>query len=437
VKLDQLAQQSGWKSKGNENRTHDIESILNVVQKFNASLVLSEVLDLVLDEALRISGAQRGFVMLADKERKLRFVVGRDAKGNAIPEEKFQVSSGVLEDVYRTGESLCVENALSDQRFERRQGIVNVQLNTITCSALQTPEDTIGVIYVDSMYLQPINKGDVLHNVEILAGQAAIAIQNAKLYQDLKTAYEELKLANQQIIASKRMAIMAEIAAEVSHELKNLVGIVLLNLQRLQLRMEKLSPEQILTIVNSATDDARKLRNFAENMMTRAHASANLRPHNLNQVVSDFVEFVHTLPKFRKHEISASLAEELPPVEIDLDRIQQVMLNLVNNATDAAPEASIVFSTEHDKEKGHVRLSIADDGPGIKKSAREKLFKERITTKESGHGYGLPTCKQILESHGGSIELDDGHPRGAKFVLSFPVAKQQATSDGSAMAGAV
>ncbi len=414
-----------------------MERILNAVRKISASLDLSNVLGIVIDEALRISGAQRGFLMLANEERKLRFVVGRDTKGNAIPGEEFQVSSGVLADVYRTGESLCVESALHDKRFEGRRSIMNLQLNTVICAPLRTPEDTIGVIYVDGEYMQPISKAEVLHDVEILAGQAAIAIQNAQLYRDLKAANEELKLANQQIIASERMAIKGEIAAEVSHELKNLVGIVLLNLQRLQLRMGKLTPDQILAIVNSATDDARKLRDFAENMMTRAHTSANLPLHDLNKVVGDFVEFVHALPKFRKHEITASLAAELPQVEIDLDGIQQVLLHLVNNAAEAGPTASIALSTEVDKEKGQVWLSVADDGPGIEESVREKLFKARITTKEGGYGYGLPICKQILESHGGSIALDDAYAHGTKFVLSFPVAKAQASSNNSSAARAV
>ena len=232
MKLDQLVHKNGWKPKDDGTRTNDLESILNVVQKINTTLVLSEVLELVIDEALSITGAQRGSLMLADDDGKLRFVVGRDQKGEAIPEERFHVASSVLEDVYRTGESLCVENALHDQRFERRQSVMNLQLNTIICSALRTNDKTIGVIYVDSKYIQPINKGEILHYFEILAGQAAIAIQNAKLYQDLKATYEELKLANQQIIASDRMAAKGEIAAEVSHELKNLVGIVMLNLQR-------------------------------------------------------------------------------------------------------------------------------------------------------------------------------------------------------------
>ena len=423
MKLDQLVHKNGWKPKDDETRTNDLESILNVVQKINTTLVLSEVLELVIDEALSITGAQRGSLMLADDDGKLRFVVGRDQKGVAIPEERFHVSSSVLEDVYRTGESLCVENALHDQRFERRQTVMNLQLNTIICSALKTNNGTIGVIYVDSKYIQPINKGEILHYFEILAGQAAIAIQNAKLYQDLKATYEELKLANQQIIASNRMAAKGEIAAEVSHELKNLVGIVMLNLQRLQLRMNKLTLEQMRAIVDSAVGDVRKLRTFSENMMTRAHVTAKLRPHDLNQVTSEFVEFVKALPKFRGHEISSEFAPDLPGVEIDQDQIRQVLLNLVNNAAEVGSDVCIRFATRSDDATSQVLLSVSDNGPGIDEAVQEKLFKERVTTKESGHGYGLPICKQILESHGGSIELESSYDSGASFILRLPARK--------------
>jgi len=107
-------------------RTRDLEMILNVVRKVNTSLVLSDVLDLVLDEAIRITKAERGFLMLADAEQKLEFVTGRTSTGESIHAENFQVSSSVLDDVFTMGESLFVEDALNDGRFELRQSVLEL-----------------------------------------------------------------------------------------------------------------------------------------------------------------------------------------------------------------------------------------------------------------------------------------------------------------------
>jgi len=101
---------------------------------------------------------------------------------------------------------------------------MNLELQTIICSSLQTRDEKIGVIYVDSKFIQAVDKASIVNLFEILAGQAAIAIKNARLYENLKRAYEDLTQANQHIIQSERMAMKGELAAEVSHELKKPCG---------------------------------------------------------------------------------------------------------------------------------------------------------------------------------------------------------------------
>ncbi len=410
--------------KCSESRMRDLELILNIVRKINTSLILSDVLELVLDEAIRITKADRGFLMLADEDRDLQFVVARNAGGRSLRAENFQVSSSVLEDVFTTGESLCIENALNDERFERRKSILNLELQTIICSPLRTPEETIGVIYVDSKYIQPVDKADILYLFEILAGQAAIVIKNARLYQDLKTAYEDLKHANEQIIKSERMAMKGEVAAEVSHELKNLIAVVLLQLHCLQRRLGKSSEEEIRQMLEKTCVAARKIQGFSESLLTRSRASAKLLPTNPNEVIRVFYDFIKVLPKFKQSQLSLVPAEYVPDIEMDVDQIQQVLLNLVNNAVEACAEAMIELRTDYDVIRDAVLISVRDNGPGIDETIKDKLLNERITTKVDGHGYGLPICKQIVEHHGGSLRVESRKNEGAKFTLAIPVKRR-------------
>jgi signal transduction histidine kinase len=406
----------------------DLETILNIVRTINTSLVLNDVLQLVTDEAIRVAKAERGFLMLAGKNGGLEFVIGRNARGESIRAESFQVSSSVLDDVFTTGESLCIENALNDERFERRQSIMNLELQTIICSSLHTRDEKIGVIYVDSKYIQAVDKGEILSVVEILAGQAAIAIKNARLYDSLKRTYEELKEANEHIIQSERMAMKGEIAAEVSHELKNLVGVVLLNLDLMQRKAGNVGPEEINPIIEKIVGGVRKIENFSKSLLTRRRASSQLVATNLNKIAADFVEFVKFLPKFRSNEVKASLAENLPLVHLDVDQIQQVLLNLVNNSVEACSSADIELRTEYDAASNVVRLLVRDNGPGIDESILSRIFTEKVTTKIEGHGYGLPICRQILEAHGGSITIESSKGNGAAFIMTFPVSQQNITT---------
>jgi signal transduction histidine kinase len=408
-------------------KAEDLETILSIVRKINTSLVLTEVLELVIDEAIRIAKAQRGFLMLAGENGKLEFAVGRDAQGQTIKAESFQISSSVLEDVFSTGETLCIENALNDERFEQRKSIMNLELQTIICSSLHTREEKIGVIYVDSKFIQAVDREKIVSLFEILAGQAAIAIKNARLYDNLKRTYEELKQANEYIIQSERMAMKGELAAEVSHELKNLVAVVLLNLDLMHRKAGIVSSEEIKSLVEKTIAGARKIEGFSKSLLTRKRASSKLLPGSLNKITADFVEFLRFLPKFKKNSITAVLGDEIPPVNLDVDQIQQVLLNLVNNSVEAKATAAIELRTESAPDGKTVRLTVKDDGPGIDEEILDRLFTEKVTTKADGHGYGLPICKQIIEGHGGSIEVRSEKGLGVTFVLSFPISSEATT----------
>jgi signal transduction histidine kinase len=411
-------------------RTRDLEMILNVVRKVNTSLELSAVLELVLDEAIRITKSERGFLMLADGERKLEFVTGRTSSGECIDAESFQVSSSVLDDVFTMGESLFIEDALNDGRFELRQSVLELELKTIICSPLRTPEETIGVIYVDSKRIQPVEKADILYLFEILAGQAATAIKNARLYQDLKNTYEDLKHANEQIIKSERMAMKGEIAGEVSHELRNIVAVVLLQLEQLSRKLDRISAEELKSTVEKTIAGARRIEKFSHSLMTGRRAAGELLPADPNVICRDFIDFIRVLPKFKNNGLSLVLGEDVPMIQMDVDQVQQVLMNLVNNAVEAFARVAIILQTEYDLIGNMVRISVQDNGPGIDEEVRNKLFHENITTKVDGHGYGLPVCRQIIELHGGTIRLETRKNGGAKFIMTFPVRRAPATEAG-------
>lgn len=408
-------------------RAHDLEMILDIVRRINSSLVLSELLERVVDQAIRIANADRGFLMLAGSGNTLRFVVGRDSGGKAIPEDHFRVSSSVLDDVFTTGESMCVEHALGDDRFEARQSIMALELETILCSPLRTESEIIGVIYVDSKRIQAVNQAEILNVFEILAGHAAIAIRNARLYDDLKHAYEELANANDHILRLERMASKGEIAAEVSHELKNLIAVIMLSLDSLQRRFETLNPAEVRSLIETALRGTTRILSFSEGLMTRTRASGKFMPLNLNTVVKDFVEFVKVLPKFKWNTIALHLDPAVPCLSLDVDQIHQVLLNIMNNAMEACPEASLDLVTTWDSAGRKVSLWVKDNGPGIDESIREKILHERVTTKPDGHGFGLPICRQIVEHHGGSIRIESAPGKGTSFVLTFPLMDEGAS----------
>lgn len=426
MNLDALMKKQETPQEGRESfaRKRDLERILAVIRKINTSLVLSEVLELVIDEAIRITNAERGFLMLGNADGKLEFVVGRDIAGASIPATGFRVSSSVLDDVYASGESMCIENALHDERFERRESIMNLELQTILCSPLKTQDETIGVIYVDSRYIQPIDKAEILNLFEILAGQAAIAIKNARLYDDVKRAYDDLKHANNQIIRFERMAMKGELAAEVSHELKNHIAIVILALDVIERRHQQALPADVQSLLGSIRQGAKRIQAFSQSLLTPKRTEAKLTSQNPNKVITDFVEFIRSLPKFKRHKLVLTLDQTLPELMLDTDQMHQVFLNLANNAVETGDDVAVEFSTRLDHETQMMEIRVKDNGPGIDEALLGKILLQRITTKPTGHGYGLSICRQIIEQHGGVMRVESSKGNGACFIMTFPLQRE-------------
>jgi len=400
-------------------RAQDLETVLSVITKINTSLVLSDVLALVIDHAIRITNSERGFLMLENGDGKLQYIVGHDKHGKKIHPENFEISRSIVDDVFSTGESVCVENALNDERFEQRQSIMNLELETIMCAALKTHDLTLGVIYVDSRYIHSVRRDETLRMFDILAGQAAIAIQNAKLYEDLKKTYDELKEANEHIITSERLALRGEMAAEVSHELKNILGIAILQAQSTQRSLKRGDPDASDKMIKEVIASIQKINNFSENLLVRS--SSQMSPVQLNEFVTNFVAFIQHLPKFRTGTINIAIDETMPELQADADQLQQVLLNLANNAIEAYPQATITFRTEYDLLNNIARLTVEDNGPGLDPRVKEKAFVEKITTKPNGHGFGLPVCRKILLNHKGDIRVESHEGKGTTFILTLPV----------------
>lgn len=415
-----------------QDRAKDLELILNVVQTINKSLILDEVLQLVLDNAIKVTKAERGFLILRNEEDKLECVLARDAAGNPLPDNAYQISDTIVHDVFTTSESICVENAQTDDRFEQSRSIMSLRLETILCSPLVVRKEKIGVIYVDSRSIQPVNRDEIVDLFEILAGQAAIAIKNAQLYDNLQKAFQDVQIANEQLIKSERMVSKGEMAAEISHELKNLVNVVLLQLQSLDRSMSKnpvleSSPE--IKKLKDSIVSVQRIGEFARGLLESSPLRIDKTPGDINQQIKHIVKFIRTLKRYQKATIKLSLDSKVPVFPFDDKQTQQVLLNLLNNSVEAYDETTIKIETKYYPSKELVQIVVSDNGPGIEQEVLKKLLKSKITTKPDGHGYGLPICRKIIENHGGMMEVESAINKGAAFYMTLSTIEDVESTD--------
>ena len=241
----------------------------------------------------------------------------------------------------------------------------------------------------------------------------------------------DLKLINETIVGVEKYESAQEMAAELAHDLKNYLGVLMGNVE---LALSRLTPEQKAPLKNSIqtiTDSSRQIVQFVENIMIYRDDKSEFRPVNLPVVINALTRFCSSQPAFQTIKFDHQVARAFPrAVPIKEDPIRRVMINLLVNAAEALSNSNdildkqIVVELDVEPETGSVVIKVIDNGPGIRQELLPKLFKEKFTTKEKGHGIGLMSVAKIIQAHGGSIEVDSQPDQGTTFEIRLPLSRE-------------
>lgn len=170
-------------------QTHEqdkLRALVGVGRIINSSLHITNVLNQVMDTIIGLTGAERGFLMLKGLDEKLVFRIARDRNGSTLQQDDFEISKTIIQNVERTGNPILTTNAVEDPRFEGQNSVVIYNLRSILCVPLKVKDAVTGVIYADNRIHAGIFQESDLHILAAFADQAAVAIENARLFEDLQ-----------------------------------------------------------------------------------------------------------------------------------------------------------------------------------------------------------------------------------------------------------
>jgi len=406
----------------------EMNSLHNIGIAVTSSLDLDEVLKIIYEQIAGQTRLSTFYIALYQKEKEeISFEVFID-RGKSL--EKFSRKlSGLTGWIIKSGKPLLIRDMEKEKDNLPVEGII---IGDPTRSWLGIPlmvkERIIGVLSVQSY--EP-NFFDEQHQrlLSAIGSQVAISIENARLFENLKGAYRDLKATQDQLVQAGKLAAVGELAAGVAHELNNPIGGIL---GYAQYAKEKLNKGDI------TAEDAEKLNQYlgyiekgsqrckaiVDSLLRFSRAKPiKFEPLDVNQVLEESLLFTAHQLKLNRVQLLKDLSQNSPGVVGDPNQLQQVFTNIILNAQKAMPQGGKLWvKSDYDPASSAVKVEFTDTGCGIPQENLNKIFDPFFTTGEvgKGTGLGLSVSYGIIKNHQGKIEVESKVGEGTRFVISLP-----------------
>jgi predicted ATPase/signal transduction histidine kinase len=455
-------------------RALDLASVLKASQAISGEVVLPELLKKLVRLVVENAGARSGLLVL-EGERPLIAVARGSPQGEAsavtlhesLEQLPVEFSRAILRYVERTHEVLVLGDASKAEAFQSDPYVVAHRHKSVLCMPILHQKKRVGLLYLENELLANAFTPDHCQVLSLLATQAAISLENAKLYDTLDTRVKErtrelsetlqrLQQTQKQLVLQEKLASLGSLTSGIAHEIKNPLNFVN-NFAELTVSLaselrEELHPqgravdaaavEQLLgDLQHNATkihEHGARADRIVRAMLEHARTGpGTIRETNVNELVREYVNLaltshrasgVHSLPS---SALRTGFDESLGKAMVAAEDLGRVILNLTHNALYAL--------VARGREVGHgftpllevktrdlgdrFEIRIRDNGGGIPAQARERIFTPFFTTKPPGQGTGLGLSIShdiVVQGHGGTMTFTSEEGEGTEFVVALP-----------------
>jgi len=391
-----------------------------------------------MESAFKLMAAETGFVMVHSGDSgTFRILASRNLSESAPSSVTLAEGDGVLWRAWHEGRICVTGDASADGLLSRLAGSDRSVLSAI-CAPLKHKGRLAGLFCLGNLSYRGSFEQRDAELLAIFADQVTIALENARLFQDLERSLAELKETQDKMIQASKMAAVGQLAAGVAHELNNpIVGILGYAQYSLEKVRDKTGPADL-------TD--KDLANFVKYLGYIEHESQRCKViiQNLlnysrkNTVEKEAVQVARVLEEtftFTAHQLEMNhvtlvrdIAGDLPPISGNAGHLQQVFTNIIINAQKAMPEGGTLTVTCRLKEPADggepaIEVLFADTGCGMAPEVQKRIFDPFFTTRRVGEGtgLGLSLSQGIVRNHGGDIAVASAVGKGTTFTITFPV----------------
>jgi PAS domain S-box-containing protein len=409
-----------------------LASINAISTTISSTLDLNEVLNTTIDKICEIVGSDCVRIYLLDKQRGILNLASHRGLATEFIEmdhvRSRKVGDGFLGRTVLTGKIHLVDNLLPSEdqyvKFLVKQGF-----KSTIYIPLVSKGEPVGVMSVCSITPFKFSPDDAEFLTSI-GNQIGLAVHNANLYENIKKAYEELKEAQEQVIRSEKLASLGKLAATIAHEINNPLSAVLTYI-RLMMKLiarDRFSVERIGDIsryLSTMESETSRCGEIVNNLLAFSRQSKTaIETHDIKEIIEMSLALIAHELELEEIKIVKEIEPNLPNVQCDSKQIQQVLLNLMYNASEAMEKGgTLTVTVKRSERHGYLDVVISDTGCGISKENLTNIFEPFFTTKQEGKGVGLglSIAYGIIARHNGSIEVKSELKKGSSFKVVLPI----------------
>jgi signal transduction histidine kinase len=390
--------------------------------KFSKAMV--SILDLqslckrIVETITQTMGVEKASLFLLNEEKgEYELIESKNLEKASV--QKFSKDGPLPFYLQKIGEIIIREEQVKGAEIPEIRKVID-QMSALEAEAtipLISKGHLAGMINLSHKFNKDIYAHEDIELLSTLANQTAIALENARLYEDLKKSKSYIRRAD-------RLASLGTLTAGLAHEIRNpLVAIKTFT----QLLPERLEDEEFrnhfLTIASAEVDRISSLIN--ELLEFARPSDPKLELEDVNSILDGMVLLISTETKKKHVDIVKYYSNDLPLARMDREQIKQVFLNVLLNAVEATPEnGRISVRTRSFIKPGgdpYLQIEFTDTGYGIPREHLEEIFNPFFTTKDKGCGLGLSISSQIVQDHKGYITVESELNKGSSFFINIPV----------------
>jgi signal transduction histidine kinase/tetratricopeptide (TPR) repeat protein len=415
----------------------DVNYLMKSALAISAETDLEQLLRKIMNVVLESSGAQHGYLLVEEQDglavaaeshvaQKRVTETRRGALGEAQG-----VCRGIVNYVLHTHEKVLLRDAGAEGPFQGAAEVRALGLRSILCLPVVKQTHLVGVLYLENRLAADIFTPEKTGMTELLTSHAAISLENARLLQETRSAYQQLRENQERMLQMEKLSALGTLLGGVAHEINNpLMGVM----NFVEFAAEKSVDPKSREVLNLALQEIHRIKNIVRNMLIFVRAKPGApEVCGIRETVRQTLLLLEGDLKKASVEVRLALPEDLPSVACNAGSLQQVLVNLLLNARDAlAGRAAPRIDVNARRAGAWVEMNVLDNGAGIPEEVLPNIFDPFFTTKPPGKGtgLGLSVSLRLIGEAGGSLEAynrEDG--QGCCMALRFKIAGADGVRD--------